>query len=117
MPLMSLVDELLRTAYEDTELLRKNNAQGDVFVRPRDVDFLLRAPTQEKADIAAQFITDNQYGRARVQGPKGGWSVLVTINMPIEQNTICSVSALMVCLSRLFGLEYDGWGCVLQRDA
>lgn len=113
---MTVVDELLRNAYEDTKLLRKNSAQGDIFARPRDVDFLLRAPTQEKAHVMAQFVTDNQYGRANVQGPEGAWSVLVTINMPVEQHIICSVSALMVCLSQLFGLEYDGWGCVLQRD-
>jgi len=40
----------------------------------------------------------------------GRWS----IRMPITQPVICSVSALMVCLARLFSVEYDGWGSVVQ---
>lgn len=114
---MSVVDELLRTAFEDTQLLRKNDERGDVFSRPRDVDFLLKAPSREKADVVSRFVNDNQYGRAQVRGPDGGWSVLVTLRMPVEQHILCSVSALMVCIGHLFGLEYDGWGCVLQRGS
>lgn len=111
---MKLVDTLLRIAHEDTQLLIKNDQLGDTFRVSRDVDFLLKAPTAEKASTVCSFINDNQYGAARVQDQT---DILVVIHMPIEQNIICSVSALMACIAELFGLEYDGWGCVIQKAA
>jgi hypothetical protein len=112
---VSITDALLENARADTDLLQKNDARGDVFTRPRDVDFLLIAPEHGKAELVASFINDNRYGSAKLQTDNAGYGVLVTIHMPIEQNILCSVSALMVCISRLFNVKYDGWGCVLQN--
>ncbi len=112
---MTITDVLLRTAYEDTELLRKNDAHGDVFSVPRDVDFLLVAKDKDKAELVSSFINDNQYGQARVDESDGLCNVLVVVHMPIEQNILCSVSALMACVAQIFGIEYDGWGCVIQK--
>ena len=112
---MPIVDDLLRTAYEDTQLLIRNDRLGDVLSVPRDVEFLLRAPDEQKAQTVCSFIQDNQYGSASLQEGEGRFSVLVVIHMPITQNIICSVSALMSCLAALFGMEYDGWGSVIQR--
>ena len=114
---MPIVDDLLRNAYEDTQLLIKNDQLGDVLSVPRDVEFLLRAPDEQKAQTVCSFIQDNQYGAANVQEDEGKFSVLVVIHMPITQNVICSVSALMCCLSAVFGMEYDGWGSVIKRAA
>ena len=114
---MPIVDDLLRNAYEDTQLLLKNDQRGDVLSIPRDVDFLLRAPDEEKARTVCSFIQDNQYGSATVQEDDGKFSVLVVIHMPITQNILCSVSALMCCISAIFGMEYDGWGSVIQSAA
>jgi hypothetical protein len=113
---VAIVDLLLETAREDTDLLLKNDARGDHFSRPRDVDFLLRAPSKEKAELVASFVEDNRYGIPKVQEDEGEFSVLVTVHMPTEQHVLCSISGLMACISTLFGLEYDGWGCVLQTD-
>jgi hypothetical protein len=63
--------------------------------------------------MVASFINDHGSGVASVNDPEG-LAVLVVIRMPIDQSVILSVSGFMVCLSRLFGLEYDGWGCVAQ---
>jgi hypothetical protein len=63
------------------------------------------------------FVGDNQYGVATVQEDDGGLSVLVVSHMPITQNVICSVSALMRCLAAIFDVEYDGWGSTIQRSA
>ncbi len=114
---LPIVDDLLRNAYEDTQLLLKNDKRGDVLSVPRDVDFLLWAPDEKKARTVCSFIEDNQYGLATVQEDEGKFSVLVVIHMPITQNVICSVSALMCCIAAIFGLEYDGWGSVLKSAA
>jgi hypothetical protein len=81
---------------------------------PRDIDFLLVAPDEEKANLVRDFINDNQYGVASVQAHDSAFGILVVVNMPPQQHTLNSVSALMVCLSKLFGIEYDGWGCELR---
>lgn len=110
---MSVIDELMKTAVADTDVLRLLDSQGDRFSTHRDVEFLLRAPTPGKASLVASFINEHSFGVATLNDGEG-LSVLVVIHMPIEQSVLLSVSGFMVCLSRLFELEYDGWGCVAQ---
>jgi hypothetical protein len=112
---MSAVDNLMQTAVADVELLRLLDSQGDRFGAFRDVEFLLRAPSDEQAELAASFVNDHSYGRATVQAGEQP-AVLIVIHMPIEQHIVMSVSGFMACLSRIFGLEYDGWGCVAQAE-
>jgi hypothetical protein len=112
---MALTDKLLRNAYEDTELLKKNDALGDDFSIARDVDFVIKTPDRRKAEVIRSFAEDNQYGVARVEEADREFRILVVVHMPIQQHVLCSVSALMVCMAALFGAEYDGWGCVIQR--
>lgn len=114
---MPLVDTLLQTAYEDTQLLLKNDKLGDKFSVRRNVDFVLRTGDGERAETVASFINDNQYGSATVKQVEDEHRVLVAIHMPTTQNVLCSVSALMACLAELFSVEYDGWGSTIQRDA
>jgi hypothetical protein len=114
---MSVVDTLMETAKADTDLLRTLDSQGDHFATPRDVDFLLRAPSKEKAEIVSGFINDHQFGTASLQEQDGQYCVLVIINMAIRQQAILSVSGFMGCICALFGLEYDGWGCVAQAHS
>jgi hypothetical protein len=112
---MNLVETLLETARSDTDLLQKNDGLGDDFSIPRDVDFILKAPDRKKAQLVASFVDDNRYGTPHVEDQEVGVHVRVVIRMPTTQPLLCSVSALMACLSALFRLEYDGWGCVIQR--
>ena len=111
---MAVLDTLMETALADVDLLRQLDAQGDRFGVPRDVDFLLRCPTPDKADIVASFINEYQYGVATVQDQGGSPSVRVVIRMPIEQHMLQAVSGFMACVCELYGLEYDGWGCIVQ---
>ena len=111
---MAVLDTLMENAIADVDLLRQLDGQGDRFSVPRDVDFLLRCPTSEKAEIVASFINEHQYGVATVQDQGDSPSVRVVIRMPIEQHTLHAVSGFMACVSEFFGLEYDGWGCVAQ---
>jgi len=69
---MSLVELLLDNARADTDLLIKNDKLGDRFDVPRDVDFLLIAPDEAKAQLVRDFIDDNRYGQARVQPHEDG---------------------------------------------
>ncbi len=113
---MKVVDELMEVAARDTELLVSLDEKGDRFYMSRDVDFLLRAPDQERAELVANFVNDYRYGLASVEESDGDYSVLVVVNMPIKQNEIIAVSGFMVCLCNLYDLEYDGWGCVVQSE-
>lgn len=110
----SIVELLLDTAKADTDLLLQNDARGDVLATPRKVDFLLRAPTADKAQLVADFINDNRYGDATVVNDQHGHRIQVVIEMPITQHVICSVSGLMACVSKIFDVEYDGWGSVIR---
>lgn len=98
-------------------MLRSLDAQGDKFAIPRDVDFLLLAPSKEKAEIAAGFINEYQFGVATAQEQDGKHCVQVIINVAIQQHAILSVSGFMGCVCALFGLDYDGWGCVAQMHS
>lgn len=111
---MSVVTKLMDGAVADVDVLRSLDGQGDDFKIPRDVDFLLRAPNREKAELVARFINEHQYGIAQSLHDENGDRIAVVIHMPITQNVILSVSGFMTCIAALYGLEFDGWGCVAQ---
>ncbi|EHU4797652.1 ribonuclease E inhibitor RraB [Vibrio vulnificus] len=111
-----VVDALLDNAYQDLKLLQGNDQKGDVFSIPRNVDFLLFAKDASRAELVASFINDNSYGEASYTEVAGEHRIQVVINMPITQNVLNSVSGLMTCLSVIYDLEYDGWGCELQKN-
>lgn len=56
-----------------------------------------------------------QYGLAKVTELEGGrFRIIVLITMPITQHLICSVSGFLLCLSRVFLIDYQWWGSVVQ---
>lgn len=113
---MTLFDLLTQTAKADTDLLRKNDGLGGVFGTPREVDFSFESAQRENAEDFAEFVNGKQYGRATVTEVESGrFGILVLITMPITQNLICSVSGFMLCLSRLFLIDYQGWGSIIQK--
>jgi hypothetical protein len=114
---MSLVAKLMETAAADTDVLRSLDEAGDQFARFRNVDFLLIAPSREKADIIASFINDHAYGAALSKEIEGKFRVQVLVQMPVTQEVILSVSGFMACIAHVFGASYDGWGCPPQRRA
>lgn len=114
---MDLFDLLTETAKADTELLRSNDKLGDTFPAPREVDFSFETRERDRAEDFAQFVNGKQYGVAKFTELEGGqFRVLVLITMPITQHLICSVSGFMLCLSRIFQIDYQGWGSVVQRS-
>jgi len=113
---MSIVDSLLDNAYEDTQLLISNDKNGDDFLKHRDVDFIMKTEEKEKAETVVDFISDNNYGQASFEKIENEYRILIIINMPTTQQVLTSISALMVCISSLFSVDYDGWGCVLQPN-
>ena len=110
-----IVEILLDTAYQDTELLIKNDAEGDDFSKPRDVDFVLYAPDEAKADLVSSFINDNRYAEASYEKVADRYRILAIVHMPTTQTVLCSVSGLMACLATIFSIEYDGWGTTIER--
>ena len=78
---------------------------------------MLVAKDAEKAHIVCNFINDNRYGNARLEQADDQYHVAVQIRMPTQQNILCSVSALMVCIARIFDVEYDGWSSEPQYTA
>ncbi len=112
----SMVELLMEQVQLDHELLVANDRLGDDFSIPRDVEFVLRAPDAERAELVASFINDFRYGDAEARSDEDGHSVFVTINMAPEQPIILSVSGFMACLCELYGMKYDGWSSNLQRQ-
>jgi len=93
----------------DHELLQLKDRQGDVFRYALDIDFAFKTPQEENARDLAEYINGKNFGNATVRGGEDGvYWVLVAISMPITQHLVISVSAFMLCLSRLFLMEYDG---------
>lgn len=111
---MNTLEKLLKSARDDTQLLKENDKNGDDFSIPRDVVFILYADSQGKANAVANFINENHYGFASIKEVDGKFRVIMMINTPATQNLIISLSGLMNCIAELFGVEYGGWNCVLQ---
>jgi len=117
---MTLVEKLLDNSESDRDLLQKNLAAGDVPSIPRDAEFVLYAKEKERAELVCSFVHDNSFGRAIYQfipeNQAGSQHrIIVAVFMPTTEHAICAVSGLMVCLAKLYDLEYDGWGCLLKE--
>lgn len=113
---MNIFELLHHTAVADTDLLRKNDEAGDIFTIAREVDFAFESDERERADDFAEFVNGKSYGKATVREiADGDFQVIILITMPITQHVIGCVSGFMLCLSRLFQIEYLGWGSVIQK--
>ncbi len=112
---MAFLNELMQSTVADLDVLRSLASRGDDFSRFRDVDFLILAPSREKAEIICGFVNDYQYGRAKTQESDGDYQVLVIINMPVTQSVITCVAGFMACVAHLFGGSLDGWGCSVEK--
>jgi hypothetical protein len=111
-----MFDLLAQTAVADTDLLRKNDELGDIFTTPREVDFAFETAEKERAGDFAEFVNGKSYGKAEVSEIEPNrFRILVLIRMPVTQHLVCSVSGFMLCLSRLFQIDYQGWGSVIQK--
>jgi regulator of RNase E activity RraB len=112
----SVVEKLMDSAVADVDVLRALDSQGDDFSKFREVDFLFRCSSQEKAELVAKFINDYQYGVATTLCKDGKSTIQVIINMPVQQHIIFSIAGFMTCLAELYGIDFDGWGCVAQSE-
>ncbi|MBB5211507.1 ribonuclease E inhibitor RraB [Microbulbifer hydrolyticus] len=112
---MAIIDKLMDGSESDIQVLRSLDAQGDNFSTFRDVDFLIEAPSKEKAGLICGFINDYNYGTASVLAEHDGLHrVQVIIHMPINQHIISSTAGFMLCVASLFDGTLNGWGCVAQ---
>lgn len=113
---MTIFELLHDNALADTDLLQSNDKLGDVFTTVREVDFAFETGDRHRADDFAEYVNGKNYGTAAVREiENGNFRVLVLIAMPITQNLIGCVSGFMVCLGRLFQIDYLGWGSVVQK--
>jgi hypothetical protein len=114
---MHLIDELRENALADIDLLRKNDARGDVFTKSRDVDFAFKTNDRKRAETLCGFIKEMNFGNPSIRMNDNGQCWIVNIvHMPITQSVLSSVSGFMVCLGKLFQVEFDGWGSVIQTE-
>jgi hypothetical protein len=115
---MNLIKRLIETAEADSQLWFKNRKMGDRAESPRDIDFVLYAKDKGRASLVANFVTDYRYGHPLIQRVKFrgtvSWRLVITIHAPATENVVMTLSAFMVCLSQLYGLEYDGWGTTIE---
>ena len=114
---MSVIEELMKQAEMDAQLLSRYDELGDNFSSFRNVEHCFIAKDQSQAETLADFINDYRYADTSVEQVDDEWRVLAVSNMPVNQNVINSVSGFMTCIAALFKVEYDGWGSVIQKDA
>ncbi|MGX5174338.1 ribonuclease E inhibitor RraB [Aliikangiella sp. IMCC44653] len=114
---MSVIEKIIDSAEADTDVLRRLDQDGDNFSKFREVDFHFRCETEEKAKTVAGFIEDFQFGKASFEFDDGEHYVNAVINMPVTQQVALCVSGFMTCLAELYGVEFDGWGCVAQNGS
>jgi hypothetical protein len=113
---MNLFEARHENALADNDLLKLNDSSNDNFTIPRDVDFAFKTANRENAQDFCEYINGKNFGLAKFEEIKTELHILVVIHMPITQHLICSVSGFMLCLSRVFKIEYDGWGSVIQKS-
>jgi hypothetical protein len=112
---MTMFELLHENALADTDPLRKNDELGDTLTIAREVDFAFETGDRQRADDFAEFVNGKSYGTAAVSKiTDGHFRVLVLITLPIPQHLIGCVSGFMLCLSRLFQIDYLGWGSAVQ---
>lgn len=114
---MSVIKKLMEAAEADTDVLYRLDQQGDDFEIPREVDFYFICPSKEKAETIAAFLNDFQFGDAKAVKEENRYSVQVLITMPVTQKVILCISGFMACIAELYGVEFDGWGCVAQAKS
>ena len=112
---MKIIRDLIDGATSDVDVLRSLDANGDDFTKFREVDFLILAPSAEKAEVICGFINDYQFGRAAIQVSDDQQQVRVVVEMPVTQAVISCVSGFMTCVAHLYGGVMDGWGCSVRR--
>lgn len=116
---MSIAKLLMDTAVQDSRVLVKNRELGDRAEISRDIEFVFYAKNEERARLVASFVTDYRYGRPAVkrveQNGADAWQLLITIQAPMSENIVMTLSAFMVCLAQVYDLDYDGWGANIQR--
>jgi len=114
---MHIIDELRENALADIDLLRKNDARGDMFTESRDVDFAFKTSDRKRAETLYDSIKEMNFGNPSIRIDDNGLSWIVNvIHMPITQSVLSCVSGFMVCLGKLFQVEFDGWGSVIQTE-
>jgi len=82
----------------------------------RELDLAFETGDRQRADDFAEFVHGKSYGTAAVSKiTDGHFRVVVLITQPITQYLIGCVSGFMLCLSRLFQIDFLEWGSVVQK--
>jgi len=111
---MSIIEELIASAHDDTDLMRVRDGQGDIFSVRRQVDFVFRTTDVAQAGSVAGFLADYRYADTSMSEVDNQFRVVATITMSLEQQEILSVSGFMQCIAALFSVTYDGWGAAIE---
>jgi hypothetical protein len=101
----------------DIDLLAIRRAQHDVASERRAVDFTFVTDTEAKARAIAGFLMDFGYAATRIHPEEASYRILASIEMPLDQQLLLSVSGFMFCIGELFSGHYDGWGAVVVPSA
>ena len=108
---MSLVNNLIEGAASDAELVKVLKEKGDNLSNFREVTFLFRCPSKDKANQVSGFLVDHHFADASVVESSGEFTVEANINMPIQLQIVTSVSGLMTVVGLMFDSVFDGWSC------
>src|SRR5215831_11264707 len=99
------------------DALRRMEAKGDDFTRPRDIDFIVVFADASSAEqFAEHFRALGHKVSVEHTAPDRDfpWDVLVVQHMFPSYDGICDFEALLQSVADDWGGHNDGWGCFSQ---
>jgi Regulator of ribonuclease activity B len=102
---------------ENGEVLRRMQADGDDFMKARDVDFSTVFPSEVAAEEFADHFKQNGYKVSVREWDTGRdlpWDVTVTRYMFPNHAEITEMEETLDIAAARLGGRNDGWGCFRQ---
>lgn len=113
---MHITEHLLQTSYSDFQLIEDLESKGDNPNLLHTLDYCFATTDRKKAEIICSFVKDNAYGDPRIDGDGDDLRVVVEVQTPLLRNIVYNISANMVSISHIFGVEYIGWGTTVEKE-
>lgn len=117
MSMNTVLQKITRVAGQSNSVLLNLDNEGDDSTMPRQVNFDFICQNEKKADAVASTLTDFQFDQTTVLKQDDRYSVEVVITMPATPDLMFCVSGFMACVAELHSIDFDGWGCFVQRTS
>ncbi len=112
--------DLIHTDDENSDVLRRLEAQGDDLIRPRNIDFTVVFPEESAAEHFAWhfrkqgYAVSVEFAETVKELP---WDVVVVRHVTPSLREIGDFEAALQGVARKLGGRNDGWGCFSEPSS